>query len=490
MKRIISFALVLCTLAAAFAMVTACAEEKEDKQPDKDKPVEETDENYMVGQYDFDGEIITFPIFGSDSWYLDVEEKVGEVVEDAVYERDKLVEERLNVELETVPIGNFDEFKSSIRTVLQAGDGDYDVIFGQQANQIDLCLDGYLLDLNDLSKYEADGILNFDGDHWNDEYMEYYEYGNSRYWLSGGFYTPLLGYIYCTFVNKTLYEKNFESTYGDIYDLAYEGKWTLDVMAEMSSTIYSDTNSNDKLDAGDIVGWQYAQASSCVMMGFLMGAGLEASSKSADGTIEFQITSTHQGNVDVIQKLYKTFNNTTGMAFNKDTSPSGQSQFIEGTQLFFCGLFEHMNNFREMQDDFYIIPMPKYDENQTEYRSAVDDNNMIIGIPYCCENTPASVATIELLAYLSDTMVNDVYYEEALKYKFTRDDKAADMIDFINSQMCTDFVFIWEKWIFGEHWLRYNISSNPVSQIKKVEKKWMDTFNETIETLEGIKSDA
>lgn len=490
MKRIISLILALCMLTATFVLITACAEKENNKKNDK-VDVENKEDNYMVGEYDFGGEVITFPIFGSDSWYLDVEEKVGETVEDAVYDRDKLVESRLNVEIETVPIGNFEEFKSSILTVLQAGDADYDVVLGQQANQISLCLDGYLLDLNDLAKYDAGGILNFEGEHWNDNYMEYYEFGNARYWLSGGFFTPLLGYVYCTFVNKTLYDKNFEQSYGDIYDLAYEGKWTIDVMAEMSSTIYNDVNTNDKLDAGDIVGWQYAGASSCVMMGFLMGAGLEASSKNADGSINFQITTTHQKNIDIMQKLSRTFNSTTGMAYNKSSTPSGISQFFEGNQLFFCGLFEHLNSFREMQDDFYIIPMPKFDANQPEYRSAIDDNNMIIGIPYCCANIPASVATVELLAYLSDTMVNDAYYNEALKYKFTRDDRAADMIDFITSCMCTDFVFIWERWIFGEHWLRYDgINNNPVSLIKKEEKGWLKTFNDTIATLEGIKNEA
>jgi len=490
MKRIISFALALATLALSFAVITACAKKEDEKKPGGDVTTQ-TEDTYMVGEYDFGGDVITFPIFGSDSWYLDVEEKIGETVEDAVFDRDQLVKERLNVELETVPISNFSEFQSSVRTVLQAGDDDYDVLFGQQANDINLCLDGYLLDLNNLAEYDAAGILNFEGDHWNDGYMEYYEFGDSRYWLSGGFFTPLLGYVYCTFVNKTLYDKNFEQTYGNIYDFAYEGKWTLDVMAEMSSTIYRDENGSDKLDYGDISGWQYSKASSCLMMGFLMGAGLEASNKNADGSINFLVTSTNNHNVEVIQKLSRVFNNTLGMSFQKDgLDYSGIQCFQEGKQLFFCGLFEHLNSFREMQDDFYIIPMPKYDDKQTDYRSAIDDNNMIIGIPYCCADVKASVATVELLAYLAKKMVNDVYYGEALKYKFTRDDYAADMIDFITAHMCTDFVFIWEKWIFGEHWLRYNILPNPVSQIKKKEKDWLKTFNETIEALEGVKSEA
>ena len=484
MKRIISFILVLVMIAATFAMVS-CAKDKEKGNVD-DVPFSEED-NYMVGKYDFEGKIVTFPIFGGeDTWYIGVEEKVGETVEDAVYERDKLTETRLNIDIQCVYMSKFDEFKSEIQKVLMAGDSDYDVIMGQQANQIDLCLDGYMLNLNDLSSYGADNILDFEGEHWNDTYMKYYEYGNARYWLSGGYFVPLLSYVYCTFVNKTLYDKNFLESYGDIYDLAYEGKWTIDKMAEMSSTIYSDVNTNDKFDAGDIVGWSYASASSCLMMGFLMGVGLEASSVNADGSINFQITSTNKANIDRIQKLFSTFSNTRGMNFNKNLTPSGQSEFIAGNQLFFCGLFEHLNSFREMQDDFYIIPMPKYNEAQASYRSAIDDNNMIIGIPHCCEDVVASAATIELLAYLSEKNVNDLYYEEALKYKFTRDDKAADMIDFINDQWCTDFVFIWEKYIFGEHWLRYNIVNNPVSAINKKQANWIETFGETIAKLDSV----
>ena len=484
MKRIISLVLVLVMIAATFALVS-CAKDKE-KDPIEDGPGTEKD-TYMIGEYNFEGKTITIPIFGNeDTWYIDVEEKVGETVEDAVYERDKLAESILNIDIQGVYMPEFDQFKSEIRKVLMAGDSDFDVIMGQQANQIDLCLEGYMLDLNNLAEYGAGGILNFEGDHWNDTYMKYYEYGNARYWLSGGFFIPLLSFVYCTYVNKTLYDKNFLETYGDIYDLAYEGKWTIDKMAEMSSTIYSDVNTNDKLDAGDIVGWNYASASSCLMMGFLMGVGLEASSVNADGSINFQVTSSHKANIDRIQKLFSTFTGTRGMSFNKNATPSGISEFIAGNQLFFGGLFEHLNSFREMQDDFYIIPMPKYNEAQASYRSAIDDNNMIIGIPNCCEDVVASAAAIELLAYLSERDVNDLYYEEALKYKFTRDDKAADMIDFINDQWCTDFVFIWERYIFGEHWLRYNIVNNPVSQINKKQENWVKTFDETIAKLDSV----
>ena len=82
MKRIISLILALCMLTATFVLITACAE-KEDNKKNDNVDVENKEDNYMVGEYDFGGEMITFPIFGGEPWYLDVEEKVGETVEDA-----------------------------------------------------------------------------------------------------------------------------------------------------------------------------------------------------------------------------------------------------------------------------------------------------------------------------------------------------------------------------------------------------------------------
>ena len=146
MKKLISFILVMVMLMAAFALVS-CSDKEKKKDGGVNDISGDAEDNYMVGQYDFEGAVITFPIFGGEgTWYLGVEEKIGETVEDAIYERDKTTEARLNIDIDCVYMPNFEEYKAEIRKVLMAGDGDYDVIMGQQANQIDLCLEGYLLD--------------------------------------------------------------------------------------------------------------------------------------------------------------------------------------------------------------------------------------------------------------------------------------------------------------------------------------------------------
>ena len=62
MKRIISFILVIGMLSATIALATACAKKETEKKPSGNQStVEPQEDNYMVGQYDFEGEVITFP---------------------------------------------------------------------------------------------------------------------------------------------------------------------------------------------------------------------------------------------------------------------------------------------------------------------------------------------------------------------------------------------------------------------------------------------
>jgi hypothetical protein len=91
------------------------------------------------------------------------------------------------------------------------------------------------------------------------------------------------------------------------------------------------------------------------------------------------------------------------------------------------------------------------------------------------------------MAYYTDKMVTDLYFDEALKYKYSRDEDTAEMVQLVHDSIYTDFVFIWERWIWGTHWLRYNgYGPNVVSAIRKVEGKWLDSFNETLAKLDEL----
>jgi len=312
--------------------------------------------------------------------------------------------------------------------------------------------------------------------------MDYYQYKDEVYWLSGPLCLNYTGGASCVFVNTTLYEANIAPTYGNIYDLVRAGKWTIDDFAAMSSLVYKDVNGDEKLNEGDVIGSVFS--SSWAIMQLLGGVGVECSTRNADGTITFDITSTNSKYVDTMQKTYNLFDQAVGI--NNNLS-NWTCYFVNGTQLFRFSSISTMSGFREMEDDFYLIPCPKLDLNQPDYRSIMTDGNSLMGLAYTCQNIEAATATLELMAYFNDQMVTDLYFDEVLKYKYSRDDDTAEMVQLVTDSIYTDFVLIWERWIWDAHWLRYNgYGRGTVSMMKKSESNWIKRFNETLAKLDEL----
>ena len=483
MKRIICLALSLLMIFATIAL-TSCAT-KNDTVISEPPPT--TDPPYLSG-LDFEDATIKFALSQAVNGNppniaykgFDVDEKTGDVVADAVFDRNATIEEQLNVNIEIVLCTGHTEFTENVLPALMAGDDEYDVLAGQQANDIDLCLEGYLFDINKL----PDHINNIDSDAewWAADYMDYYQYKNELYWLSSPLSLMYAGGASCIFVNARLYDSHFGESHGNIYDFVKEGKWTIDVMAEMCSKVYKDTDQSESLTSSDIFGTWFQ--SSWSKMEVLVGCGLECSSKNADGSINFDIIHTNEKYINMVQKVYNIFSNTLGMSKDQvwDFEP-----FRNGNQLFLFGELNTLETLREMNDDFYLIPTPKLDLTQSEYRSAMVDGNQILGISYTCKNVGATTATLDLMAYLSDRDVTSLYFDEVLKYKYSRDDATAEMVDLVHDSVYTDFVLIWERWLWDDHWLRYGgFQPNLTSIIKKSQEKWLTRFNDTLAKLDEL----
>jgi len=117
-------------------------------------------------------------------------------------------------------------------------------------------------------------------------------------------------------------------------------------------------------------------------------------------------------------------------------------QFMEGNTLF-CGgsMLYSAENYRDMEYEFGIVPFPKLDESQKEYRSLVHDAAMLTAVNGSSKNLDIAGAVMEALCAETSRTVLPAYYETALKIKYTRDNKSAQMIDLIHDNMYTNFVF-------------------------------------------------
>lgn len=481
MRKIIALVLILASL---MLLVCACAE-KEDNTPSANNPnnptnpwidnlpeldLEQADIKFVIGEAD------PPQTLSARSIHVDVDD--GDIVNSAIYNRNQMIEDRFNCQISLVNAVQ-GGMQSAVTPSLMAGDDDYDILGARQHDDIDLCLDGYCLNLNTLSEYNAD-YIELDQPWWGTEYIDKMTYQDHLYWITGALSLRYISGANCLFVNTELYQKHVEETHGDIYEIVKEGNWTLDLMAEMASLSYSDSNGNDKSDSGDIFGL-YLPIGADMPDAFAYAYGIHYSHENADGSLSFNLVDTNYDYLTFMSKMSDIY--TSEYSFH---SNGKVPEFIDGEVLFRVERIQSAElSYREMEQDFYIIPLPKKDTS-SEYATTIHDGNLLFGISYCTPQIAEAAAVLEAMAAESYNNVMPAYYDTALKYKYTRDDNAAEMIDLIRDSITTDFCFIWGEYLGTLFFTRRNINANVTSSLKKNKSTFLGNFNKLIEEFEAL----
>lgn len=150
--------------------------------------------------------------------------------------------------------------------------------------------------------------------------------------------------------------------------------------------------------------------------------------------------------------------------------------FIEGRELFYmCGLI-NVASFRQMENEFGILPMPKYYDTQDRYYHTVSrDNASVMFLPITLpESELEDIGTvISALGEYSMHVVTPAYYDVQLKYRDSRDDESGEMLDIIFDSRTFDLgcAYGWGG-IMGEYMkLDTNVASRFESVLGKAESE-------------------
>jgi len=234
----------------------------------------------------------------------------------------------------------------------------------------------------------------------------------------------------------------------------------------------------DKMTKDDAYG--YLSAPKQVLPDFWISAGLKSINKD-ENDIPYSTMGTEKF-LEVFQKIYSItwgnnswFVNTAG-----ENIPADQLKMFENNQgLFMDCTFFYLKSLRSMESDFGILPYPKYDEQQKEYYSRMEGCELFFSpITASQESLDVSSAVLEALSSESAKTVIPVYYDLALKTKFTRDNESAEILDVLFANRVFDLGdTVWcdkvRDPIFAEMFKKNNMDL--VSKL--------DSLNKTIETL-------
>ena len=92
-------------------------------------------------------------------------------------------------------------------------------------------------------------------------------------------------------------------------------------------------------------------------------------------------------------------------------------------------------------DDYGILPLPKYNQEQEFYASFC--RPAMSGITISSSDPDASAAVLEALNYYSRDTVVPAYMEKALSRKYVNNENASQIISEVFRNVCCDFVQSW-----------------------------------------------
>ncbi len=390
-------------------------------------------EDSLPDGLDFGGESVH--IFAREETPFDYEmgvpELTGDVVNDAIYERNLAVSERLNVSISVDPTaaGNAQE---AIRKYVLAGDDVYTFCVGKSFHVPHLVLEGCMLNAKDIP------YLDFDMPWWIQNLNDEMTVLGQLYFISGDITLSMYQYSSMLYANMALVDEH--GIEDNLYDLVMEGKWTIDKLQELVNMTSVDLNGDGTINQNDRFGLAVMDAANILAMGF--AGGLHITEKNSAGIPVLAMNNAHA--YDVFDKINALLTDKTTVMnpFNGSVVAAdvdAKAMFINNQLLFFSGTLLDANDFRDMESEYTILPFPKYDEAQKEYATLSRDSYSIVVFPSTLGNTEMAGAVCEAMAAESYRNVTPAYIDVVLKGKYSRESTTAELVDVVLGAVTYDF---------------------------------------------------
>lgn len=348
----------------------------------------------------------------------------GEPFNDAVYERNRAIEERYDVK---IVYDDSDDVQTTVMKSVSAGDFLCDLAFGSWGNMVQLGSKKFLTDLSGVNHIDLEKPW------WDGNVIDNTAVAKKVYYATGELSTLDNS---CT--RMVYFNKKMVADYSlDVpYELVTANAWTLDNYIKMAKSVYTDLNGDGAANEGDIFGSFREDG----YYDFLfIGCGMDYVRLDGDGrpVITFLEDRTFALTDKIFDFLYdeKACVDINKLKVTKDfTNPYAyaRSLFAGDLLLFTIGGPLVIGEFRNMESDFGIVPLPKYGPEQEEYHTYVDAGTNMIGIPATVSDPDRTGVVTEAMAAESMYVITPVYNEILLKRKYSRDNESEAMLDVIN----------------------------------------------------------
>lgn len=302
---------------------------------------------------DFEGETFTMLAVGPgdangsdwDSYDLVVDEINGDVINDAVYERNLYLADTYKIDFRAFkPSGGTSD---EIKTEVQASSGAFDAAMTHIENGANLSQGGFLIDLYDFDYIDTSKPW------WDQRAVEDLEVMDSLYFATGDITVTDNDATWVLMFNKQMHE-NYQLP--NLYDLVREDKWYFDTFYDLAAQTSIDMNGDGALKwKDDQFGFLTSDASAYGL--------LYASSEKFMFNDEVEVLKP----VSDVERLTRIIEKSTSLLANKNitfqtnyegsTSDDLRIMFEEGKGLFYGEVVQCIIRMRSSDTDFGLVPV-------------------------------------------------------------------------------------------------------------------------------------
>ena len=509
MKRIAALLLALLMIASSLTLFS-CATPQEDEK--KDDGTSEGNQGTTAGDDEEEGEprlpldlpeatyngkeihFLSWSANGQrevgNGWIpweeVDVPDYDGDPINGAVYDRNGAVEERFDVVItsEYVDVDGA-VLTTAIRNNHTSGDDTYQIITTRSYEMKSIVLENLMYNMFELEN------LHTDMPWWNQDSVASFTFGSALFFAAPEMLLRDKG------ATATMYYNDKVATdYGvpDLYAMVEDGTWTFEEFVSISESVATSLDGDDVMNSGNDL-WGANTSDDSVYFLFA-GSGMKFAHMNEDGYIEYDFGS--EESILFMQDIFDLTIYSDHCAHDKvvdlSDAPTG-GIFKSDNALFNFGLVKSILDLRDMESDFGVLPIPKYDEYQENYYSLVYiHHDCVLGMPAVVQEAEAVSVVLEYMSYLSYYDIYPIFYDTVILGKSPRDEKSKDMLELIFQTRMFDPGQYWDHGadmtgIHGDQgYLRMagTGNNNVASVYARFEKAIEFSFNQINEYIEKL----
>lgn len=357
----------------------------------------------------------------------DVDGLNGELLNDEIYQRNAVIEERFHVEI--VSDWVYDTPAAQIKNEVMSGDTTHQIVSDWPARLANISTTGALIDLYTVPN------LNLGAEWWDQNAIETYTVRDKMFFSTGDVVLFDKQRVFVMFFNS---EMAASLDINGLYETAAAGKWTIDLFNTYCAEAVKDLDGNGKM--GELTDRFGLVTSSYTGVPYLLrAAGASYSVKNTDGTHSLAIDS--ELTLDIIEKLGETLFDSNKTIHMEDVGaqPIDPARYIfQNNQALFMHSVTHVLRLMDMDASWGVLPQPKYDETQENYLSAYPtEYSAAIGISSAlsADELEMTSVVLEAMSAVSHHTTYPAFIEDILMNKKAPDAESADMLRLIYSNL-------------------------------------------------------